>query len=323
MNTPPEAPTAQSIALDWRSGAAGEPDGQLSRAVRVYIDAAIAPATRRAYQGDLRDFLSWGGTVPCTAHLLAEYAAGRGQIHSPFTIVRRVVAISRAHSSLGLADPAKSDLVRSVLRGLGRTEGKPQRQAAPVLREDLFPMLHQMRGLKGIRDRSLILIGFAAALRRSELVGLDVHDLQFVKEGLLVHLPRSKTDQAGEGRKIAVPFGRTSACPVKAMQGWLEAAVIGEGPVFRGVDKTGGVSPTRLTDQSVSLIVRHYARAIGLPAELYSGHSLRAGLVTSAARAGVSFAKIQQQTGHRSVAMLTRYIRDAQVFENNAAGLLL
>ena len=191
------------------------------------------------------------------------------------------------------------------------------------MREDLLPMLKHMHGIKGLRDRALLLVGFAAALRRSELVGLNVEDLQFVKEGLLVHLPRSKTDQDGEGRKIAIPFGRTSACPVKAVQHWIEAALISTGAVFCSVNKAGTVSANRLTDQSVALIIKGYARALGLPSEAYSGHSLRSGLVTSAAKAGVSFTKIQQQTGHRSVAMLSRYIRDAQVFENNAAGLLL
>lgn len=255
--------------------------------------------------------------------MLAQYIAERAQIHSPFTIGRRVVGIGRAHSSLGLPDPSKTDLVRSVLRGLRRTTGKPQRRATPILRDDLFMLLSQMRGLKGIRDQALLLIGFAGAFRRAELVGLDVSDLQFVTEGLLIHLRRSKTDQIGEGRNIAIPFGRTSACPVKALQQWIEASSITHGPIFRSVSKSGVVSGSRLSDQSVSLIVKSYANGIGLPPEKYSGHSLRAGLVTSAAKAGVSLTKIQEQTGHRSIAVLTRYIRDAQVFENNAAGLLL
>ena len=299
------------------------PETSLSPEVIEYVAAAIAPATRRAYQGDLKDFILWGGCVPCAPAVLAEYIANRAHAHSPFTIARRIVGISRAHTSLGLPDPSKSDLARAVLRGLRRTEGKPQRQVSPVLREDLFPMLEQMRGIKGIRDRALLLVGFAAALRRSELVGLNVEDLKFVKEGLLVHLPRSKTDQDGDGRKIAIPFGRTSACPIKAVQHWMDVATISTGAIFRSVSKAGKVSATRLTDQSVALIVKKYAQTLGLPAESYSGHSLRAGLVTSASKAGVSLVKIQQQTGHRSVAMLTRYIRDAQVFENNAAGLLL
>ena len=312
---------AQSIA---RSKAIEAPNiALLSLSAIEYIAASIAPATRRAYQSDLRDFLTWGGIIPCDPEMLAQYLADRAQSHSPHTIGRRVVAISRAHSSLGLPDPSKTDLVRSVLRGIRRTNGRPQRQAIPILRDDLFLILGQMHSLRGIRDRALILVGFAAALRRSELVGIDVHDLRFVTEGVLIYLRRSKTDQAGEGRKIAVPFGRTSACPVKAVKQWMAVSSITDGPVFRGVTKAGVVSQSRLTDQSVSLIVKAYANAIGLPADGYSGHSLRAGLVTSAAKAGVSFSKIQQQTGHRSTEMLSRYIRDAKVFENNAAGLLL
>ena len=154
------------------------PETLLSQEVKKYIAAAIATATRRAYQGDLKDFSSWGGYVPCASGTVAEYLVNRARIHSPFTIARRVVGVSKAHTSLGFPDPSKSDLVRAVLRGLRRTEGKPQRQVAAVLRQDLFPMLEQTRGTKGIRDRALLLVGFAAALRRSELVGLNVEDLK-------------------------------------------------------------------------------------------------------------------------------------------------
>ncbi len=295
----------------------------LSLVAQQYISAAISDATRRAYQGDLADFHSWGGSVPSNPVAVAEYVASRGRQHSSRTIARRVVGIGRAHTTLGFPDPSKSDLVRAVLRGLRRTEILAARKALPLLREDIFPMLEQMAGIKGARDRALILIGFAGAFRRSELVGLNCEDLRFVKEGLLVRVVRSKTDQAGEGHEIAIPFGRTHACPVKAIQQWLDIGNIEAGAVFRGVTKAGLVSSTRLSDQSVSLIVKGYARLLGLPAKDFSGHSLRAGLVTSAAKAGVSFAKIQQQTGHRSIGMLMRYVRDAQVFENNAAGLLL
>ena len=172
-------------------------------------------------------------------------------------------------------------------------------------------------------NANLSLLGFATALRRADLVALDVENVEHVKEGLVVHQVRGKTDQEGRGRKIAVPHGRTAACPVLALARWLDAAAISQGPIFRSVTKGGSVSTERLSSQAVSLIVKSYAQAVGLPAQNYSGHSLRAGLVTSAARAGVSLPKIQEQTGHRSVEMLSRYIRDANIFENNAAGMLL
>lgn len=295
----------------------------LPTAVAAYLSAAIASNTRRAYRGDLADFLSWGGAVPCSPEVLAAYIAARAETHSPYTVSRRVVGIGRAHISQGLPDPAKNDLVRTVLRGVRRTKGRPQRQASPLLKQDLLAILPLMEGPKGIRDRALLLLGFAAALRRSELVALDVLDLEFVREGLIVHLRRSKTDQEGAGRKIAVPYGRTCACPVKAVQAWLDHAQIADGAVYRSISKGKVIAAYRLTGAAVALILKDYARKVGLPASKFSGHSLRSGLVTSAAQIGVSRYKIQQQTGHRSEAMVAKYIRDASLFENNAAGLLL
>lgn len=290
--------------------------------VTDYIAAALSENTRRAYQGDLQDFLNWGGSVPCTSDVLAGYIADRADTLSPHSITRRVVGISRAHVSQGLPDPAKHDLVRVVLRGVRKTHGKPQRQAAPLLKQDLLTLLPLMQGTKGVRDRALILLGFAAALRRSELVAIDVQDLQFVCEGLVVSLRKSKTDQEGEGRKIGVPNGRTAGCPVKAVQYWLEHGQITSGPIFRSVTKGGKVNAERLTAQSVSLVIKGYTQAAGLPAADFSGHSLRSGLVTSAAQAGVATHKIMAQTGHRSVDMLNRYIRDGNLFVDNAAGFL-
>ncbi len=291
--------------------------------IAKYVAAAIADNTRRAYRQDLDDFHSWGGVVPCTPEMFAAFIAERASTLSPHSLTRRVVGIGRAHVSQGYPDPAKNDLVRTVLRGARRTSGVSQRQAAPLLREDIFALLPNLRGAKGVRDRALLLLGFAAAFRRSELVALDVQDLQEVPEGLIVHLRHSKTDQTGEGRKIGVPFGRTSACPVKAVTRWLEVAKIESGPVFRAVRKGGMIGAARLSAQAVNLIVKEHVERIGLAASEYSGHSLRSGLVTSAARSGVSSYKIRQQTGHRSDAMLARYIRDADLFVGNAAGVLL
>lgn len=291
--------------------------------VARYINAAIADNTRRAYQQDLRDFLLWGGSVPCSPDTLAAFIADRAQTVSAHTIIRRVVGIGRAHVSQGHTDPTKSDLVRTVLRGVRRVKGSAQRQAAPLLKADVMNMVTGMDGVKGQRDRALILLGFASALRRSELAALDFADIEFVREGLVVHLRRSKTDQLGEGRKIGVPLGRTSACPVKAVEKWLEVSQISSGPVFRAINRGGGVGKTQLTAQSVALILKDYAKGIGLNPANISGHSLRSGLVTSAIQAGVAVHKIQQQTGHRSVEMLSRYIRDVGLFDSNASGAVL
>ena len=177
--------------------------------------------------------------------------------------------------------------------------------------------------LKDIRDRALLLIGFAAALRRSELVALDVADIEHVRRGIVLYLPRSKTDQDGQGHKIAIPYGRTRWCPVAACDIWLSASGIAEGAIFRPVDRHGRVHGGRLSGEAVSLVVRERVAAAGLDPTGYSGHSLRAGFATSAAQAGVQAWRIKAQTRHASDAMLARYIRAGKLFTDNAAEALL
>jgi integrase len=178
-------------------------------------------------------------------------------------------------------------------------------------------------GPHGARDRSLLLVGFAGALRRAELVGLDVEDLAWTEDGLVVTLRRSKTDQEGEGRRVAIPLGSTpETCAARSLRRWLEVAKVSDGPVFRVVTRHGHVG-ARLTSHSVARIVKRAAKAAGLDPSQLSGHSLRAGLATAAAKAGKSERSIMAQTGHRSVAMVRRYIREADLFVDNAANGLL
>jgi integrase len=174
-----------------------------------------------------------------------------------------------------------------------------------------------------IRDRALLLIGFAGALRRSELVALDVPDIEHVRRGIVLHLRRSKTDQLGQGHSIAIPYGRTRWCPVDALATWLQASGIRDEAIFRPIDRHGRVHNARLSGEAVSLIVRERAAAAGLDKSGYSGHSLRAGFATSAAQSGVSAWRIKAQTRHASDVMLARYIRQAELFSDNPAGVLL
>ncbi len=177
--------------------------------------------------------------------------------------------------------------------------------------------------LKDVRDRALLLIGFAGGFRRSELVALDCPDIERVRQGLIVTLRRSKVDQDGVGRKIGIPLGRSKWRPVTALESWIEAAGIEDGPVFRRVDRHRRVSAERLSGEAVCIVVRERVAAAGYEPSGFSGHSLRAGLATSAVQAGVSTLKIRAQTGHASDAMLGRYIRDGEMFLDNAAGTLL
>jgi len=185
-----------------------------------------------------------------------------------------------------------------------------------LLREDLFRVLDAMcERMKDLRDRALLLVGFAGGFRRSEIVGLNYDDVERVRQGLVVTVRRSKTDQEGAGRKVGVPFGRTRHCPVLALDGWLTVSGIEAGPIFRPVDRHRRIGAARLLGEGVS--------AAGLDPAGFSGHSLRAGFATSAVQAGVSTLKIRSQTGHASDVMLARYIRDGELFVDNAAGALL
>ncbi len=178
-------------------------------------------------------------------------------------------------------------------------------------------------GIIGVRDRAMVLLGFAGAFRRSELVALDVEDCTFGKDGLTITLRRSKTDQDGAGRKVGIPYGSNpDTCPVRTIQTWLEMAGIDSGPLFRSINRHGKVREGRLSGIDVSRVVKKLARRAGLDPAKYGGHSLRAGHATSAAIAGATERSIMKQTGHRSVQMVRRYIRDGSLFRENSAGKL-
>jgi integrase len=192
------------------------------------------------------------------------------------------------------------------------------------LKDELFAILDPIGdSLKDVRDRALLLLGFAGGFRRSELVGLDVTDIETFRQGIIITLRHSKTDQDGAGRKIGIPHGRTQHCPVAAVTAWLARSAIAQGAVFCAVTRYGHLQPVRLSGDAVSEVIRERLAAIGINPEGYSGHSLRAGFATSAAQAGVSTLKIRAQTGHTSDAMLSRYVRDGNLFTHNATAALL
>lgn len=288
-----------------------------SAAINYYLEATLAPNTIRAYKSDLRMFLDWGGTIPSSPEELATYLADQASWLSPYTLTRRLSAIRRAHSSLGVPDPVGHTLVRNVVKGMWRRHGKAQRQARPLLLHDLHLMLPAMLGRKGVRDRALTMLCFRAALRRSELCNLDVADLAISDEGVLLHIRKSKTDQDSKGRMIAVPFAKDGPCAVRALLAWLEESRVASGAVFQSIDRWGRLNG-RLSAQSISPIICGYARVVGVDACGLSAHSLRAGFVTAAAKAGASIHAIQRQTGHRSIEMVYRYVRTGNPFAGNA-----
>lgn len=293
---------------------------------KEYAQQSKAENTLRAYRSDWRLFVEWCDlqglaslpAAPATValYLTAEAEAGR----ATSTLSRRLSSISQAHQAAKHDSPTHDLQVRTVWAGIRRAKGTAQKRVAPVVTEELRAMVDALPDtLAGLRDRALLLVGFVGAFRRSELVSIDAEDLTPTAAGFVLNLQRSKTDQEGEGEQKAIPYGSNpSTCPVRALQAWLEAAGIESGPVFRGVNRHGHVAAGRLSGRSVANIIKRHAEAVGLDAERYSGHSLRAGFATSSARAGAQERDIARVTGHRSERILRRYIREGQLFENPA-----
>ncbi|MBA9067181.1 site-specific recombinase XerD [Methylobacterium sp. RAS18] len=282
-----------------------------------YALAEKSDATRRAYASDWSDFAGWAAgldqaVAPASAATVAAYLASladRGLKAS--TIVRRAAAIGYMHRIAGHEPPTNAEAVKAVLRGIKRRVGVAVERKAPATARAIGAMLKKVpETLTGKRDRAVLLLGFAAALRRSEIVGLTVADLERTPDGLFVHIRRSKTDQEGEGHIVAIPRGGKLK-PVEAVEDLLAAGGIKEGRVFG------------LTDRTVANIVKRYAEAAKLDPALFSGHSLRAGFVTSALEAGADLLKVMDVTRHREVKTLKAYDRRAKAFKNHAGKCFL
>lgn len=318
-----QSPTPELAAVT-HAVAADAPPAELITQARAYAAATRAPATLRAYAADWAHFKAWTDqhgavAIPADPVTLALYVTALASTHKPGTITRRLAAISVMHQQHGLPSPTVDPRVREILRGVRRTKGTASRQVAPISLGHLRRMIaHLPHTTAGSRDRALLLVGFAGALRRSELVALRVEDVEWRDEGAVLRIRRSKSDQEGAGREVALPRGKDEqACPVTALQVWLTQAIISSGYLFRSVDRHGNVGD-RLSDRAVVLVIRRAAAAAGLDPDSYAGHSLRAGFATTAAAHGASERRIATQTGHRSMEVLRGYIRHATVFTDNA-----
>jgi site-specific recombinase XerD len=285
-------------------------------------------ATRRAYASDFATFERWCAArgisaLPSLAETVAAFLAYEAeQGLRPSTIGRRVAAIRYAHKLAGHVVPSDDERVKATMRGIRRTLGTAVCKKMPATAERVISMaLGTGGGLKGLRDRALLLVGFAGAFRRSELVALDVDDIEECEIGVKITIRRSKTDQEGRGATIGIVRG-SIACPVAAVQAWRGAAEITTGPLFRSIGK-GGKIGDRLSDQTVGDIVKLHAKRVALDPALFAGHSLRAGFLTSAAKRGASIFKMMDQSRHRSVDSLRNYIRDVEIFKDHAGNGLL
>jgi len=245
---------------------------------------------------------------------------------APSTLERRRAAIRLVHRGAKFASPHDALEVDEVLRGIRRAWKRPPQQKAPAVEAEVRRLVDAVapQTLQGLRDRALVLLGFAAALRRSELVALDVEHLQSHAKGVTLRIASSKTDQTGEGETVAVPRVRHSAyCPVQAVLDWVAVADIQSGPLFRRLQRGDTLGRSRLTDQSVALVIKRLALRAGLNPERYAGHSLRSGFLTSAARARANIFKMADQSRHKSLDVLRQWVRDAEAFEDHAGSGLL
>jgi site-specific recombinase XerD len=307
--------------------------GQLRQAFEraaEYAKQSKSRGTQKCYSADWKRFTRWcasnnltslpasPATVAC--FLADEAAAGL----KPSTVNRRAAAIRYHHRGDGFESPTGNEKVRETMAGIRRTHGARPKGKAPAVAEIVKDMARALPpGVAGLRDRALLLLGFSGAFRRSELVALDVSDIEWTPEGCRVTVRRSKGDQEGHGQQVAIVKG-TVACPVTALRQWLDAAGIIDGPIFRRILRGGHVTPQRLGAESVRLLVKRHATRIGLDGREFGAHSLRSGLATSWARAKAPLTKIMEITRHKDTSVLINsYIRPIALFEDHAAQGLL
>jgi site-specific recombinase XerD len=308
---------------------------ELVERIAQALEAGASANTRRAYRADWHHFAAWCGAqgrraLPAAGETVAAYVVSlEAEGFAVSTVRRRVATISKAHGSQvpDAPNPARSELVRGVVRGIARTRAEGNgKGAAPILPGHVRGMIDRLEGegVKAARDRALVLFLLASGARRSELVGLTVADLDWSDpRGVVVTITRSKTDQTGEGREVSISRGtHGDTCPVRALIGYLEAAGISSGPVFRSVDKHGNVSDKGMTGAGVSYVVKRAAEISGMNPAQVSPHGFRAGHVSARRAAGEDAAAVMDTTGHRSVAMLRRYDRASRRFRADVSASL-
>jgi site-specific recombinase XerD len=305
-----------TVATTRRSNGSKTPPkrvkAQFSAAAERLMDASQSAATKRAYASDLRHFALHRGTIPTTAAKLVEYLALAAETLSAATLERRLIAIHKAHIEIGLRSPTIDATVKRMMQGIRRTRGIKQRQVKPMVKDDLLEALvviDKQKPVKAARDRALLLIGFAGAFRRCELVAIKIEHIAHVSNGIEIFLPNSKTDQAREGATIFIPHANGERCPVSALTQWLEIADVTDGFVFRAVTRHDSVSTRGLSAQSVAMIVKASVLRVGGDSAKFSGHSLRAGYCTQAAISGLQPYQIREQSRHKSDVTLAKYIR--------------
>jgi integrase len=295
-----------------------------------YIHAATSDNTRKAYQSDIRHFLQWGGFLPTSAEAIMQYLQQYAKTLNPRTLVRRLTALKQWHLYQGFTDPTANPAIRKTLSGIKNVHGKPKERAPALTLEALTTMVHYLKSsnrLIDARNSALIQIGFFGAFRRSELANITWENVQFVPEGIEIIIPRSKTDQAGEGQICAIPHSdidnNSELCPVAALTAWKKQSNCQSGYVFRKISKNN-IDQSAIHSSQVNIIIKSVAKACKLPnADRYSSHSLRRGFATAASKEGAPFGAIMRQGRWRHEGTVLGYIEEGKRFDQNAATMLL
>ena len=302
----------------------------LQKETLLNLQSSKAINTVRAYKSDFNDFglfCAQNGfkSLPSEPKIVSLYLTYLSTKDSKMsTLKRRLVSIGVIHKLKGHYLDTKHPSIIENIMGIKRRKGSIQKGKKPILISSLKIIIdvidqQNREKIKKLRDRSIILIGFSGGFRRNEIVSLDYDDLDFVPEGLKINIKRSKTDQFGEGSKKALPyFDNSQYCPVVSLKNWIDITKVNSGALFRRFSKGSKLTDKRLTDQTVALLIKEYLQLAGIDSKDYSGHSLRSGFATSAAESGVEERSIMAMTGHKSTEMVRRYIKEANLFKNNA-----
>ena len=294
------------------------------------LKSSKANNTIRAYKSDFKDFSLFcvqNGfkPLPSEPKIISLYLTHLSTKNVKMsTLKRRLVSIGVIHKLKGHYLDTKHPAIIENIMGIKRRKGIVQKGKKPILISSLKLIINtidqqEKNKIKKLRDKSIILTGFSGGFRRNEIVALDYDDLDFVPEGLKITIRKSKTDQFGEGSVKALPyFDNLQYCPVVTLKNWITESKIKSGPIFRRFSKGSKLSGNRLTDQTVALLIKKYLNLAGIDSKNYSGHSLRSGFATSAAESGAEERSIMAMTGHKSVEMVRRYIKEANLFKHNA-----
>ena len=291
-----------------------------------YIHAATSNNTRKAYQSDIRHFMNWGGLLPASPDSIVNYLHQHAAVLNPRTLHRRLTAIKQWHLTQNFADPTSHPYIRKTLTGIKNTHGKPKDKAPALTLDDLKKIvltLSKSARLIDIRNNALIQLGFFGAFRRSELVAIKWDDITFSKEGIEIIIPRSKTDQSGEGGVVAIPNGNDAICAMRALKLWQEYSGLCDGFIFRGISKSENILSHVIKSNQVNLIIKQVARDCGLDyADDFSAHSLRRGFATEAAKRNAPFQSIMRQGRWKHEGTVLGYIEEGKRFEENAVSVM-